>query len=566
MSRESSFEFLHLVHVVKEPNTFKHSNNVRDHLKNVNSYFDQTKCPENLKLQLFLKYLSLSVLEDLKLQLEYNDKVDLEWYEDKMLELYDDRRSLVTILVDLVDIKQKRGETTMDFASRIKDKVQNKKIPINMQENIKLQLFINGLCKKNYSKALQILNPKSLIEAVNMLRLDFNIIEKDEDPIDSSGGNANNYLEIIKSLCDKINPSPQDQNNHSSKKPEKYEIDNSDFHPIRDDHKLLFKDIMDKLEKPDCKGIIIAPKCNNRFKIVDIPLNDIIVGIPYENEDYEVITCKKESGYVISDSLTKKHTVYKLPSDETLVLSTNGKISYVKKPTLIGPSKHDRKMEIIPLPASLVNDNKIPLSCDEIISILELSHKKEIAKRTSKTDLFDETAKINTQSSNTSPKSEDNLNPTNIDQNPPPDLTESKTITPSVETKTNNHSPKMSNESCNIDSFKVSNRVLLENISIHNTSVEYLSQFVESPLKESDGKFDAMENTSIKTNISSPTQDLTPHSSSANSTGQEDLCTMDPINSSLTSNATARSDPAVPQQTIKVSKETTTEKTIVRFH
>ena len=138
---------------------------------------------------------------DLKL---YKKLLKIKKYFEKLskllVEIFKHKKSSVTSILQMLDLKQSTNQCTRDFLSTVRI-VGHRMLYNENEENRQKYLvkaFINGLANKKFTEALQQLKPKTFSHAYEMIK------NKKQDLINDSGNclkvnvrHDNNYLMTV---------------------------------------------------------------------------------------------------------------------------------------------------------------------------------------------------------------------------------------------------------------------------------------------------------------------------------------------------------------------------------
>lgn len=161
---------------LKEIGLFRRGKDIESHLHMVESKMEELRTKEDEKASFLFKTLAPEVETEVKCRLDYGDnKKSYQWLTTTLCRLYKLKEAKVSKLIDFLGIRQ-RNMKLMDFVSEIRAKgwqLMGENDPEKREEYM-LMSFINGLDSKECSLAVQQLNPKSLDEAVELVKYEQN--------------------------------------------------------------------------------------------------------------------------------------------------------------------------------------------------------------------------------------------------------------------------------------------------------------------------------------------------------------------------------------------------------
>lgn len=163
---------------------FNKGKDLDEHLRKVEKRIKDLEIPEEGKANFLLKTFHENVLLEMNSINTNYENESYEWIIRKLSELYKEKSSKMRIYNELLNIKQKEGQSIKDFISEIRIKC-SKFIPdmeTQEREKIMVMTLIEGLSNRKQATILKQLEPNSVEEIYQLIKKERteNASEKEE--------------------------------------------------------------------------------------------------------------------------------------------------------------------------------------------------------------------------------------------------------------------------------------------------------------------------------------------------------------------------------------------------
>ena len=208
---------------VYPPKTFKKGRNFNEHLRKLEVYFQAHKVAQEEKATILLTSLEDDIQYELFSFAEYDLLGECDYKElVKLLDkLLNPKISEVSPIVEILNIRQEKGQSLKDFVSSLRIKcfeLFGHKKSLEEREKIMIKAFLNGLQNKHVAMALKELKPSSLEQCYEMIKFesndkieenigDFNVIKTNplEQQIKLLQNQITHLTAVVRGLADKLN-------------------------------------------------------------------------------------------------------------------------------------------------------------------------------------------------------------------------------------------------------------------------------------------------------------------------------------------------------------------------
>lgn len=170
--------------IVRPPPTFTSGDDIQIHVKKVEEYIrmTDTKSSED-KVHILIDSFSDEIQKEIKMSKDFREKgQDFQFVKDLVLNLYKAKVARLSCFLRLLELKQTSQQSVEEFARSIKihayDLIYDKST--DDREALMIESFINGLKYKNLSVALKLFKPKTLEDAVKMIKKEEKSIKHEE--------------------------------------------------------------------------------------------------------------------------------------------------------------------------------------------------------------------------------------------------------------------------------------------------------------------------------------------------------------------------------------------------
>ena len=149
------------------PRRFCKNDDIECHLHKIDRLCDQLKFSDDDKVNCLINSLEENIQDELFCQPEYSQQRDYKWISQKLTKLFQKKKSGISEIVELMEIRQYEDEDVRQFVSRLRVRAYRimPKMETPKRELLLVKAFINGLRNKTIAKALENENPKDLDSA-----------------------------------------------------------------------------------------------------------------------------------------------------------------------------------------------------------------------------------------------------------------------------------------------------------------------------------------------------------------------------------------------------------------
>jgi len=167
------FTSLYRKELTEKPKSLSRNANVDLHLNAVEKYIKMVNVSDDLgKINILLDSLEQNIKDELMFEEDYEvNSTSFNYHIKKLKELLPPKQNYTTELIRMYEIKQ-NSLSFFDFALKIKSEILARAdcIPKSDQQKVALKVFIEGLNDRNLINALNLQNPKSINEALKILK------------------------------------------------------------------------------------------------------------------------------------------------------------------------------------------------------------------------------------------------------------------------------------------------------------------------------------------------------------------------------------------------------------
>ena len=158
---------------LKTPKEFHRGQNIDEYIKTIKEYCEAIGASNDDRLYIMVNNLDDEVKYELFALPEYaNHATSVEWVESMLIQLHKVKVTEVTPLIELMNIRQGESQNITDFASRLRVKafqLMGHEDP-QKREKFLLKAFIKGLQDRRLATGIQIMDPDTLAEAIEVAK------------------------------------------------------------------------------------------------------------------------------------------------------------------------------------------------------------------------------------------------------------------------------------------------------------------------------------------------------------------------------------------------------------
>ena len=195
---------------LRNTSLFNRQDDIDQHLRFVSEKISSLQLSDHDKVSFLMNSLHHDVRSEMQTVENFTDaSKEYSTLKKFLCDLYRKKKSSVSSILELLDLRQSSNQSTRDFLSSVRITGYRVLSDVSNQDRDKflLKAFINGLANTKFSEALQQLQPKTLTEAYEMIKNERSEFAKhDENVMKISSGTDNNYLlSTIKKMQMEIN-------------------------------------------------------------------------------------------------------------------------------------------------------------------------------------------------------------------------------------------------------------------------------------------------------------------------------------------------------------------------
>lgn len=174
-SRDEANIWKHLLRkdFLKTPKEFHRGQNIEEYIKTIKEYCEAIGAPGDDRLYIMVNNLDDEVKYELFALPDYaNHAGDIKWVESALIQLHKVKVTEVTPFIELMKIRQTESQTITDYASRLRVKafqLMGHEDP-QKREKFLLKAFIKGLQDRRLASGIQIMDPATLTEAIDVAK------------------------------------------------------------------------------------------------------------------------------------------------------------------------------------------------------------------------------------------------------------------------------------------------------------------------------------------------------------------------------------------------------------
>lgn len=170
--------------LIKPPSIYVEGNDIKIHLRKVEEYIQFTGISsEEEKVYILLESLHDELQKEVRMSRDFQaNKNDFSFVNGLVSQLYHTKKAPISAFLQLLQLTQKKGQSVVEFAREIRIRAFDCIYDLTPDEREKymLECFLNGLRSNVLKTALTYIKPKSLEEAVKMIKKEEKKMDKNQ--------------------------------------------------------------------------------------------------------------------------------------------------------------------------------------------------------------------------------------------------------------------------------------------------------------------------------------------------------------------------------------------------